>query len=52
MVVDFGTRGARVEEQMQVMRALWTQEVVDFGGRWHDPLGRHQPLPVQRPIPI
>lgn len=50
---DFKTRGARVEEQIEVMRALWTQDVVNFEGKWHRL--RHvnvNPLPVQRPIPI
>ena len=49
----FDNRGRRIEEQVQVMRALWTQEVVDFKGRWHriDRAGI-KPLPVQRPIPI
>jgi len=50
---DFKTRGARVEEQVEVLRALWTQEVVNFTGTWHTL--RHvnvNPLPVQRPIPI
>jgi probable F420-dependent oxidoreductase len=50
---DFHNRGPRSAEQIAVMRALWTQEVVDFHGRWHDI--RHaglNPLPVQRPIPI
>ncbi len=50
---DFHTRGARSEEQIAVMRALWTQPVVSFEGRWHhiDAAGIN-PLPVQRPIPI
>lgn len=50
---DFKTRGSRVEEQIEVMRALWTQDVVNFTGKWHTL--RHvnvNPLPVQRPIPI
>lgn len=50
---EFKTRGARVEEQVEVLRALWTQEVVNFAGTWHTL--RHvnvNPLPVQRPIPI
>lgn len=50
---DFHTRGRRSAEQITVMRALWTQEVVDFHGTWHHI--RHaglNPLPVQRPIPI
>jgi probable F420-dependent oxidoreductase len=50
---DFHNRGRRCEEQIALMRALWTQEVVDFQGQWHHI--RHaglNPLPVQRPIPI
>ena len=50
---DFGTRGARVEEQLDLMRALWTQEQVDFEGRWDTVRGAGlAPLPVQRPIPV
>jgi probable F420-dependent oxidoreductase len=32
---DFRTRGRRMEEQIEVMRLLWTQEVVTFEGKWH-----------------
>ena len=51
--MSFANRGRRVEEQIAVLRALWTQEVVDFEGRWHR-IARAgiNPLPVQRPIPI
>ena len=51
--VDFHTRGARLAEQVKVLRALWTQEAVTFHGRWHriEDAGIN-PLPVQRPIPI
>ena len=50
---DFHNRGRRSEEQVAVLRALWTQEVVDFNGRWHQINGAGlNPLPVQRPIPI
>jgi probable F420-dependent oxidoreductase len=50
---DFATRGPRIEEQIAVLRAFWTQEVVDFDGRWHkiDRAGV-KPMPIQRPIPI
>ena len=50
---DFATRGARSEEQIAVLRALWTQPTVTFNGRWHhiEDAGI-KPLPVQRPIPI
>lgn len=50
---DFHTRGARSEEQIAVMQALWTSNSVSYDGRWHrlDAVGIN-PLPVQRPIPI
>ncbi len=31
---DFKTRGAREEEQIEVLRRLWTEPVVDFTGRF------------------
>lgn len=51
--MDFHNRGKRIEEQVQVLRRLWTSELVDFSGRWHT-ISRAglNPLPVQRPIPI
>ncbi len=50
---DFHTRGARCEEQIDLLRRLWTEESVDFEGRWDRVSGVGlDPLPVQRPIPI
>jgi probable F420-dependent oxidoreductase len=50
---SFGNRGQRVEEQLEVMRLLWTRELVTYAGRWHRvPDAGLNPLPVQRPIPI
>jgi alkanesulfonate monooxygenase SsuD/methylene tetrahydromethanopterin reductase-like flavin-dependent oxidoreductase (luciferase family) len=50
---DFHTRGRRSAEQIAVLRALWTQEVVNFHGQWHHITHAGlNPLPVQRPIPI
>jgi len=51
--MSFTNRGRRIEEQIAVLRALWTQEVVDFKGKWHriDRAGLN-PLPLQRPIPV
>ena len=50
---DFNTRGARIEEQIELMRALWTNETVDFEGRWDTVRGSGlAPLPLQRPIPV
>lgn len=50
---DFSNRGRRLEEQVAVLRELWTNELVTFDGTWHhlDRVGLN-PLPVQRPIPI
>ena len=50
---NFHNRGKRSEEQVEVLRALWSQEVVTFEGRWHHiPAAGINPLPVQRPIPL
>lgn len=50
---DFHTRGKRQEEQVELLKLLWTQELVTFKGRWHDiPDAGLNPLPVQRPIPV
>ena len=50
---DFHNRGRRSEEQIEVLRALWTQELVTYDGRWHKITDAGiNPLPVQRPIPI
>jgi probable F420-dependent oxidoreductase len=32
---QFSSRGARLEEQVQVLRRLWTEPVLDFDGRFH-----------------
>ena len=50
---SFRNRGRRSEEQIEVMRALWTQELVTYNGRWHKITDAGlNPLPVQRPIPL
>jgi probable F420-dependent oxidoreductase len=50
---NFHNRGRRIEEQIDVLRRLWTEPVVDYTGKWHriDQAGLN-PLPVQRPIPL
>ena len=50
---SFRNRGRRMEEQVSVLRALWTDEVVTFSGRWHRITAAGlNPMPVQRPIPL
>lgn len=49
---DFHTRGARQEEQIQLLRRLFTEPVVEFSGRF-DRVDRASLLPKPaRPIPI
>jgi len=50
---NFKNRGSRSEEQVEVLRRLWSNELVSFEGRWHKITDAGiNPLPVQRPIPI
>ena len=50
---NYRDRGRRCDEQIEIMRALWTQELVTFDGEWHKITDAGlNPLPVQRPIPI
>jgi len=49
----FSSRARRIEEQVALMRRLWTEEIVTFDGEWdHVADAGLNPLPVQRPIPI
>jgi len=50
---DFSTRGRRAEEQVELLRRLWTEPSVTFRGRYDQVTGAGlAPLPVQRPIPV
>ena len=50
---DFSARGHREEEQIEVLRRLWTERSVVHKGRFDVINGAGlAPLPVQRPIPI
>ncbi|MBT4490363.1 MAG: LLM class F420-dependent oxidoreductase [Rhodospirillaceae bacterium] len=50
---NFRNRGKRSEEQVEVLRALWTQATVTYDGKWHKITDAGiNPLPVQQPIPI
>jgi probable F420-dependent oxidoreductase len=49
---EFHTRGARQEEQIGLLRRLWTEPVVEFAGRF-DRVDRASTLPMPtRPVPI
>jgi probable F420-dependent oxidoreductase len=50
---DFSTRGKRIEEQVALMRRLWTEPSLTFEGTFDRVTGAGlAPLPVQRPIPV
>jgi probable F420-dependent oxidoreductase len=50
---EFGTRGRRIEEQIDVLRALWTSPTVTLEGDFHSlPDVGINPLPIRRPIPV
>ena len=51
--MPFEQRAAILEEQVAVLRALWTERSVTVDGRFHHIRAAGlAPLPVQRPIPI
>jgi probable F420-dependent oxidoreductase len=49
--VGLEKRGARFEEQLAIMKGLWTQERVQFEGTYYTLEGRLEPKPVQKPHP-
>ena len=50
---EWKTRGARQGEQVEVLRRLWTEDLVTYSGQFHDLQEVNiVPPPVQRPIPI
>jgi alkanesulfonate monooxygenase SsuD/methylene tetrahydromethanopterin reductase-like flavin-dependent oxidoreductase (luciferase family) len=44
-------RGARFEEQIAIMKALWTEARVDVRGAFYTVQGRLEPKPVTKPHP-
>jgi probable F420-dependent oxidoreductase len=50
---DFTNRGRRMDEQVLLLRRLWTEQTVTFEGKFDSVVGAGlAPLPVQRPIPV
>lgn len=51
--LDFDTRGARVDETIDICRRLWTEPVIEHHGRFFDfgPTA-FEPKPVQQPLPL
>ena len=50
---NFKTRARRIEEQVELMRQLWTQRLVSFDGEFDTVTEAGiNPHPIQQPIPI
>jgi probable F420-dependent oxidoreductase len=50
---SFSDRGRRSEEQIGLLRRLWSERSVTFEGQWEKVTAAGlAPLPIQRPIPI
>ena len=49
--VGLEKRGARFEEQLAIIKGLWTQERVSFKGAYYTVEGRLEPKPVTKPHP-
>jgi probable F420-dependent oxidoreductase len=50
--VPFARRGARMEEYLRCLQALWTEDPVEFAGEFYTvPRSHVGPPPVQRPHP-
>ncbi|MGH7356452.1 MAG: LLM class flavin-dependent oxidoreductase [Candidatus Rokuibacteriota bacterium] len=49
--VPLEKRGARFEEQLAIVKGLWTGEPVAFKGHYYTVQGRLEPRPVQTPHP-
>jgi probable F420-dependent oxidoreductase len=50
--VSMRQRGERADESLQMFKAIWTQDPVEFRGKfWNIPPSTIQPKPVQKPHP-
>ena len=51
--MEFGNRGRRFDEQIELMRRLWTERSVTHHGRYETVTGAGiAPMPIQQPIPV
>jgi probable F420-dependent oxidoreductase len=52
--VPYKYKRARADEYLQILKKIWTDDVVEFKGQFHDiPASKIEPKPVQKPhLPI
>jgi probable F420-dependent oxidoreductase len=48
---DISKRGARFEEQLAILKGLWTEGAFSFKGRYYQIEGKLEPKPVTKPHP-
>jgi alkanesulfonate monooxygenase SsuD/methylene tetrahydromethanopterin reductase-like flavin-dependent oxidoreductase (luciferase family) len=49
--VELEKRGARFEEQLAIVKGLWTNDTVSFKGKYYTVEGRLEPKPMTKPHP-
>jgi probable F420-dependent oxidoreductase len=50
--IPYRHRGARADEYLQVLKRIWTDDVIDFKGQFYNiPASKIGPKPVQKPHP-
>jgi len=51
--IPYANRGERADEFLQVMKEIWTNDVVEFKGKYYNiPASKIDPKPIQKGIPI
>jgi probable F420-dependent oxidoreductase len=52
--ISFKDRGKRADEYLQILKKIWTDDIVEFRGQFYDiPASKIGPKPIQKPhIPI
>jgi probable F420-dependent oxidoreductase len=51
--IPFVNRGERADEFVQVMKKIWTDDIVEFKGKYYNiPASKVEPKPIQKGIPI
>jgi probable F420-dependent oxidoreductase len=50
--ISFKEKGARADEYLQVLKRIWTEDVIEFKGQFYNiPASKIGPKPVQKPRP-
>ncbi len=51
--IPYANRGERADEFLQVLEKIWSDDVVEFKGKYYNiPASKINPKPIQKPIPV